>query len=174
MTPTPTSPPQPDTDQPERRTIVYTVGHGARPFHEVAADLHRHGIGLVVDVRSVPASRYAPDFTKSRLQRLAAEHDLGYRWLGDRLGGRPDDPSLRSEGVTDWAAVAESDAFAAGMGELDGLIDASVVVLLCAELDPVRCHRATLIVPVLEERGIRTRHVLADGTAIDHQATLQF
>ncbi len=158
----------------DRRPIVYTVGHGARPFHEMAAHLHRHGIGLVVDVRSVPASRYAPEFTKSRLRTLAAEHDLGYRWLGDRLGGRPDDPSLRSDGVTDWAAVAASDAFAAGLGELDGLIDAAVVVLLCAELDPVRCHRATLIAPELERRGMRIRHVLADGDVIEHQPTLQF
>lgn len=151
---------------------VYTVGHGARPFATVAVHLLENGVNLIADVRSVPASRHAPDFTKSRLTALATQHGLGYRWLGDRLGGRPDDPALVRNGVPDWEAVARSAGFAAGMSEMDGLLGAGVVAVLCSELDPANCHRTHLVAPALEARGLRVRHILADGSVAEHQPTL--
>jgi len=152
--------------------VVYTVGHGARPFEAVAGHLRDQGVDLIVDIRSIPTSRHAPDFTKTRLTALAPQNGLGYRWLGDRLGGRPTDPALLRDGSPDWEAVARSEGFAAGLSELDGLLDAGVVALLCSELDPANCHRTLLITPALEARGLRVRHILADGSVVDHQPTL--
>jgi uncharacterized protein (DUF488 family) len=164
--------PDPRPGDEERGGVVYTVGHGARPFAAVAAHLLEQGVDLIVDVRSVPASRHAPDFTKTRLTVLAPQHGLGYRWLGDRLGGRPDEPELLRDGVPDWEAVAHSAGFAAGMSELDGLLDAGVVAVLCSELDPANCHRTHLVAPALEQRGHRVRHILADGSVVEHQPAL--
>ncbi len=151
---------------------VYTIGHGPRSFGHVAAALIEHGIGVIVDVRSSPFSRYAPDFTRDRLIRLSAEANLGYRWLGDRLGGRPDDPELRRGDSPDWTAIEQSAAFRAGITELDGLARAGRVALLCAEQDPTQCHRAFLIAPAMERLGFAVTHILPNGSAVPHHDTL--
>lgn len=151
---------------------VYTIGHGPRSFGEVAAALTGHAVSVIVDVRSSPHSRHALDFTRDRLIHLAAEANLGYRWLGDRLGGRPDDPELWQDDAPDWTAIGQGTAFRAGITELDGLARAGRVALLCAELDPTRCHRAFLIAPALEQLGYAVVHILPDGTTIPHHDTL--
>ncbi len=155
------------------RKTVYTIGHGTTDFAALAARLGSHDIGMIVDVRSTPYSRRAPDFTKDELTRLAAAFNMGYRWLGDRLGGRPSDPSLLRHGTPDWEKIAASDSFSAGITELEGLIDSSTVVLLCAEVDPSHCHRTLLIAPELERRGYHVMHVLGSGEVDRHQPTLQ-
>lgn len=151
---------------------IFTVGHGSEDFPTLAARLAPYDIGMIVDVRSVPYSRHAPDFTKDELSHLAAEFNLGYRWLGDRLGGRPSDPALQREGQTDWDALEHSDGFAAGVTELEGLSQITVVAVLCSEVDPAYCHRSTLLAGVLEQHGHPVLHVLADGSAARHQPTL--
>ena len=151
---------------------VFTIGHGPKRFGDVAAVLARHGVGVIVDVRSDPHSSHAPDFSRDRLLHLAAEANLGYRWLGDRLGGRPADPSLWRGDDPDWGAIARTDDFAAGITELDGLARAGRVVIMCAELDPARCHRTFLIAPELVQVGYSVTHILGDGSAVPHRATL--
>lgn len=155
-------------DQPR----IYTIGHGADDFPQLVARLAPHDVGMLVDVRSIPYSRHAPDFTKDELSHLTAEFNLGYRWLGDRLGGRPDDPDLLKEGATDFEAVEASEAFAAGLTELEGLARTTTVAILCSEIDPASCHRSTLLAGVLERRGHPVMHVLADGSAARHQPAL--
>jgi len=151
---------------------VATIGYGDRTFSDVAAALTAHGIGFIADVRSIPYSRHAPDFTRDRLLHLAAEMNLGYRWLGDRLGGRPADPALWKDGRPDPDAIAGSGGFAAGITELEGLAATSTLVLLCAELEPDGCHRATIIAPELERRGHHVVHILGDGSLVPHQPPL--
>ncbi len=154
------------------QTTVFTIGHGAGDFAEMVQRLGAHDVSVIVDVRSIPFSKHAPDFTKDELTHLAAEFNLGYRWLGDRLGGRPDDPALLRDGKPSWEAIARSDAFAAGMTELVGLLEAATVALLCAEVEPAHCHRAHLIAPELERLGYPVMHILSDGSATRHQPTL--
>jgi uncharacterized protein (DUF488 family) len=151
---------------------IATIGHGDRSFGEVAAALFEHAVGFIVDVRSIPYSRHAPDFTKDRLLHLAAEMNLGYRWLGDRLGGRPEDPALWRDGKPDLEAIAATESFAAGITEVEGLAEANRIALLCSEVDPTACHRATLLAPELERRGHHVVHIVGDGTAVAHQPSL--
>ncbi len=150
--------------QPEA-TTVYTIGHGLRPLDAVADDLAAHDVDLLVDVRSVPYSRRNPEFTKARLTAQCGPLGLGYRWLGDKLGGRP-------EGLPEGAAIGSTAAFAAGLVELDGLAGAATIALLCAEADPAGCHRSTAIAPRLEAAGYRVVHILPGGDAVPHQPTL--
>lgn len=153
---------------------VYTIGHGREDFAAVAARLERHHVGMIVDVRSAPYSKHAPDFTKDELTHMTAASNFGYRWLGDRLGGRPSDPALLRNGEPDWERVAASEAFAAGITELEGLIESAKVVLLCAEIDPTHCHRSRLLAPALEACGYEVMHILGDGEAVRHQPSFGF
>jgi uncharacterized protein (DUF488 family) len=130
-------------------------------------------VQTIVDVRSIPYSRHAPDFSKKELRTIAAERGFGYRWLGDRLGGRPAHPSVSDKnGNLDPEALARSPDVAAALAEIDGLTAVSTVTLLCAELSPDRCHRSLLVAPVLEARGYRVMHILGDGSVEAHQPTL--
>ncbi|MFQ5555131.1 MAG: DUF488 family protein [Acidimicrobiia bacterium] len=155
-------------------SVVFTIGHGRDDFGAFTERCRPHGVRTIVDVRSAPYSRHAPDFTKARLERLCAEAGLGYRWMGATLGGRPDGVEGNA-GLAAGSAPADPDSagFAAGISELEGLIHAGPVVVLCAETDPERCHRAHIIAPALIERGHRVAHITADGTVASHQPQLE-
>ena len=133
---------------------LWTIGHGAQDFDAVANALSRHGVQMIVDVRSQPYSRRSPEFTKAELEEAAASAGLGYRWLGNKLGGKP--------------PAAEAD-LQAGLDELTGLCASSRVVLLCAEIEPLHCHRDAILAPAMEQRGYEVIHILSDGSAAPHQ-----
>lgn len=139
---------------------VYTIGHGTRGFSAVAAMLDRYRIATLIDVRSQPYSRHAPDFRKETLAVLTRAAGFGYRWLGDTLGGRGEAP--------------DAAAFLASIAQVVALARDAPVVLLCAEGEPDRCHRSTLLAPRLEDAGALVVHILPDGSTRPHQPTLGF
>lgn len=154
-------------------TTVYTTGHGRARFAEVAAVLEQHGVATIVDVRSRPYSRHAPEFSRRVLEGLAATAGFGYRWMGHALGGHPEDPALLlPDGGLDCEAIRRSPRFRAALVDLAALAAEANVALLCAEEHPEHCHRARLIAPALEEMGVRVVHLLHDGTALSHQEPL--
>ena len=83
---------------------------------------------------------------------------------------RPADPSSRGlDGGVDFARLAESEAFARGIERvLDGA-NRYRLALMCAERDPLDCHRTILVSRHLVARGIGLRHVLEDGLVVDHR-----
>ena len=152
---------------------IYTIGHGRAGFAEVAAVLEQHGVATVIDVRSRPVSRHAPEFSRRVLEELAATAGIGYRWMGDALGGRPDDSALlRPDGEPDYEAIRRSPRFQAALVDLTAIAAGAGVALLCSEERPEHCHRALLIAPALQELGWRVIHLLHDGTALAHQQPL--
>jgi len=136
---------------------VWTIGHGDQDFDALAAALTRHRVQTIVDVRSEPYSKRAPDFTKAALEEFAASAGFGYRWMGSKLGGKP---------------LATAEVFATGIDEVIGLSRSSQVVLLCAEANPVHCHRDKVLAPALVGRGFEVVHILADGAAMPYQEHL--
>ncbi|HEX9856021.1 MAG TPA: DUF488 domain-containing protein [Acidimicrobiia bacterium] len=146
----------------ERSATVHTIGHGRESFDALADRLRPHGVQTIVDVRSARYSKHAPEFTKDSLEQLCSASGLGYRYLGDRLGGLPSPhpPSVES---TEAAIV-----------ELLGLAASSHVVLLCSEIDPQGCHRDGTLARALEARGIRVAHILGDGSVARHQPRLSW
>lgn len=145
-----------ETDQTSHDQI-WTIGHGSHDFDSIARALEAQGVQTIVDVRSQPYSKHAPEFTKRTLEEEAASAGFGYRWLGDKLGGRPQPPP---------------DNVAAGLEELAGLCATSTVVLLCAESDPTHCHRSIALAPRLAAAGYEVIHILGNGAATPHQPPL--
>lgn len=151
---------------------IFTIGHGDQTFGDLDRRMAQHRIQAIVDVRSIPYSKHAPEFTKSELEAIAAEAGLGYRWLGDHLGGRPTDPALLTNGEPDASKVTAGAHFRAGIEELLGVAQTSRVVVLCSEVDPRHCHRTTWIAPALQDAGAHVWHIDADGAADAHQSDL--
>jgi len=143
---------------------VWTIGHGAGSFTDLEHRIASHEISILVDVRSQPYSRHAPDFTKRDLEALSDEAGIGYRWMGATLGGKPD------HGPVGPARPG----FNESIDELIELAESTPTVILCAELEPGACHRATIIGAALDRQGVEVRHILGDGTVRHHEPPLPF
>ena len=149
-------------------TTLFTIGHSNHPISHFLGLLGRHGIGLLADIRSVPASRHHPQFGKRRLRDSLAAQGIAYAFLGQQLGGRPRDPACLVDGVVSYERVAETAAFQEGLTRLVCLAQAQPVAMMCAERNPADCHRSRLVSPALIRHGWEVRHILADGTVQEH------
>lgn len=156
---------------PESKPRIYTVGHGNAPFQEIERILRIHGVATIIDVRSAPYSKYSADFRKSALAEYAAAAGLGYRWMGDRLGGTPTGSAPEVPNPALEPSVNESVLFGA-LTEVIALNQTGPVALLCAERDPEHCHRLTTLAPRLETLECEVFHILPDGSAHRHQPSL--
>ena len=70
---------------------IYTIGYGSRSINQFIRVLKEHAIAYLIDVRSTPYSRYKPEFSKQELGRRLQKHGIRYLFMGDVLGGQPDD-----------------------------------------------------------------------------------
>jgi uncharacterized protein (DUF488 family) len=146
-------------------STVYTVGHSAHTYDEFAGLLIGNKIDVVVDTRSAPYSRFAPQFDREILQRSLAESGIKYIFLGGELGGRPKNPTYYdSQGHVLYGRMRADLAFVAGIDRLEHGIADFRVALMCGEEDPAHCHRRLLVGRVLAERGHELLHIRADGT----------
>jgi uncharacterized protein (DUF488 family) len=145
-------------------STVYTIGHSSHPFETFAVLLAGHGIEVVVDTRSSPYSKFAPQFDKTSLQRDLAVSGVKYLFLGEELGGRPrGDDYYDDHGRVLYGKRTGDAFFQGGMERLERGIAQFRVALMCGEEDPAHCHRRLLIGRVLVERGHELLHIRADG-----------
>jgi uncharacterized protein (DUF488 family) len=148
-------------------TTIHTIGHSRQSAERFVSLLRRHGIERVVDVRSRPYSRWAPHFRKSELAGSLAANGIDYVFLGQELGGRPEgEEYYDSRDRVDYQRRARALDFLAGLERLVELAREKVTAILCAEGEPRRCHRRTLIAPELVRWGIPVLHILPDGSAL--------
>jgi uncharacterized protein (DUF488 family) len=150
---------------------LLTIGHSNHAIGRFLELLRGAGVTAVADVRSVPASRRLPHFNRAALARALAEAGIGYVHLGASLGGRPTDPGCYHDGHLDYDLVAATDWFAAGLGEVETLAEQHRLALMCAEREPLDCHRFLLVARHLDERGVGIGHILADGCIEPQAAT---
>jgi uncharacterized protein (DUF488 family) len=142
---------------------ILTVGHSNHGLAQFLALLKSAGVTAIADVRSRPVSRWVPHFNREPLQAALAERGISYVFLGRELGGKPGDPALIKAGKPDYAAMTRTPAFAGGIARVIEAGTRERVALLCAERDPVDCHRFLLIGRELAARDVAVAHILAGG-----------
>jgi uncharacterized protein (DUF488 family) len=150
---------------------LLTIGHSRLPADRFVALLKAGDVTAIADVRSVPLSRWCPWFSRKPLaERLAAE-GIAYLWFGDALGGRPRERALYRDGVVDYEAMAAAPRFRAGLDRVVEEIGRHRLCLLCAEREPLDCHRCLLVARALAERSLAAGHIRPDGSIEPHAAT---
>jgi uncharacterized protein (DUF488 family) len=152
---------------------LFSIGHSNIPADRFVAMLQSAGVTLVADVRSVPASRHFPWFSKNNLAARLGDAGVGYLTTGDTLGGRPNDGGLFHDGIADYEAMAQRAEFTSALDRLLAAAAHKRVCLMCAEREPLDCHRCLLVTRRLAERGCAVGHILHDGTVEPHAATEQ-
>jgi uncharacterized protein (DUF488 family) len=150
---------------------LLTIGHSNLPAERFMTLVQDAGVTAIADVRSVPFSRRFPWFSSSKLAARLQGADIAYLPFGDALGGRPRDPALYCDGVADYEKIAATTQFRAGLDCLDEAKGRFRLCLMCAEREPLDCHRCLLIARALAERGLALGHILVDGTIEPHAAT---
>ncbi len=150
-----------------RRQSLYTVGHSDHTTTTLVDLLRQHDIDTVVDVRSQPYSRWAPQFNRETLEHDLKEAGISYRFMGDALGGRPSDPKLYRAGRPDYGRMEETDAYQMGIEHLLDLARTERVAIMCGEGDYQTCHRHLLISQTLLKRGVGVLHIKPDGRTVE-------
>ena len=139
---------------------IYTIGYGSRSIEQFIEVLHPHEIAYLIDVRSAPYSRYKPEFSKTPLANELEQHGIRYVFMGDTLGGRPEDEACYVSGKVDYEKVKATEAYQRGIERLHtAFMQQQCVVLMCSEGKPEGCHRCKLIGTTLTTQNIPVIHI---------------
>lgn len=159
---------------PQQPTI-WTVGHSTRPIGEFTDLLRAYEISLLLDVRTVPRSRYNPQFNTDTLAESLKEAGLASLHmpaLGGLRNARKDSINIgwRNASFRGYADYMQTDKFQRALEELMAYGTGTRTAIMCAEAVPWRCHRS-LIADALVGKGWTVRHILSQVKADEHRLT---
>lgn len=150
--------------------LLFTIGYSTHEWPAFVALLRGSGVTAVADVRSNPSARL-PQYRREQLAEGLKSEGIAYVWLGRELGARRDEPGAYVDGRVDYERVAMLPAFREGVARLERGVAEHTIALMCAEREPLDCHRGVLIARVLKAEEWDVRHLLADGSLEEHAET---
>ena len=151
---------------------ILTIGHSNHAVANFLALLRQHAVSAVADVRSAPYSRFNPQFNRETLRRGLTDADIAYVYLGRELGGRSDDPACYRDGRICYDRVAETQNFKDGLRRPETGMEEHRIALMCAEKEPLYCHRTLLVSQALDIDGVSVSHIHADGRLETHAGAM--
>ncbi|MBI3621813.1 MAG: DUF488 domain-containing protein [Nitrospirae bacterium] len=152
---------------------VFTIGHSTHSLDQFIKLLKQAGITAIADVRSTPYSRINPQFNRETLESSLKQEGIAYVFLGLELGARSDDPSCYEKGRVQYDRLARTDLFREGLERvLKGALSFRIA-LMCAEKEPLECHRTLLVSRALASQGVSVSHILADGRIEPHAVAMK-
>lgn len=144
--------------------MIFTVGYSNLDQDAFSAILGMHSIQTLIDIRSTPFSQRHPEYNRSNLAAFIESRGMKYLFAGDNLGGRPiDDSQYDEEGVVDYYLIRKTPNFQKGLAMLLETESKWNTAIMCAEEDPLHCHRGLMIAPELRETGVPLSHIRKGG-----------
>ena len=152
---------------------LYSIGHSNQPFEQFLEMLQSQDINVIVDVRSVPASKYTPQFNREPLQAALNRVGIHYMWFGEEFGARRTD-ALDADNKVDFEKAVQTPAFLRGIERvLNGMQKGYRISLMCSEAHPLECHRFAMVSRWFFEHGVDMQHIVhnenGQTVAIPHQ-----
>jgi len=145
---------------------IFSIGHGTKPIARLVAELKSYEIAYLVDIRSFPYSTFHPQHNQDVFRRAMEQAGITYGYLGDLLGGFPEDRTCYSDGQVDYWILRDKEYFRRGMERIRTAWQQGYrICLMCSENDPSICHRTRLIGVELQKEGIEMHHIVAQGQA---------
>ena len=144
---------------------LYTIGYSGFSINNFISSLHWHGINVLIDVRSNPYSSLFSQFNKEQLNTVLTANSIYYRNYAKEFGAQQTDRSFYTpQGYLDFETFTDSDAFADGYRRIeDGLKQKYTFAFMCAEKDPIDCHRAIMISKTFKDNGYEVLHLLPEN-----------
>jgi uncharacterized protein (DUF488 family) len=143
---------------------LFTIGHSNHATENFIGLLSKHDITAVCDVRSQPYSKFNPQFNRENIQRDLKQSNIAYVFLGRELGPRSDDPACYIDGQVQYHLLAATELFQAGLDRLLKGMQFYRIAMMCAEKDPIMCHRMILVCRHLRKKVDEIRHIMEDGS----------
>lgn len=154
------------------RNAVFTVGHSNHPINRFLELIARCSVTALADIRSAPYSRFTPQFNRENLAESLKRKGIEYVYLGDQLGGRTNDLSCYEEGRIRYDRLSQKQEFEVGLQRVIKGAKSYRIALMCAEKEPLSCHRTLLVGHKLAERGVQIAHILSDGSLEPHESAM--
>jgi len=155
----------------EQPNILYTIGHSNHKIEDFVILLKKHSINCIADVRSTPYSHYNEQFNRELLTITLRNANIEYIYLGNQLGARPPDAHCYNGDCVNFEYLAKTEQFHIGLDHLADISSKYRVALMCAEKDPIECHRFILVCRNLKNYGLRIKHILSDGSIEENSDT---
>jgi uncharacterized protein (DUF488 family) len=149
---------------------LFTIGHSNHGIESFIRLLHLHCVTALTDVRSHPYSRYLPHFNQAELKLALSNAEIRYVFLGRELGARSSDPSCYVDGKAVYENIAATKLFSEGIKRILKGSEDYKIALMCAEQDPITCHRAILVCQHLRKENSNIKHILKNGDIETHDA----
>lgn len=148
---------------------VFTVGHSNHSIETFLDLLRRNGVTAIADVRSHPYSRRFPHFSQAPLRDALRSAGISYVFLGEQLGARPTNRSCYVDDQARYELIATTEEFTNGIERVVKGSERHQIALMCAEQDPIICHRAILVCRHLRNTGLTIQHILKNGEVELHE-----
>ena len=158
-----------------KKSLIFTIGHSTHPIDEFIELLQAHSIKEIIDVRSIPMSRYNPQFNSDTIKQSLEQANIKYKLL-KKLGGlrhtKKDSINLgwRNTSFRGFADYMASPEFTEGLEMLEKIAKVRNTAIMCAEAVPWRCHRS-LIADALTKKGWIVKDIMSRTSAIKHRLT---
>jgi uncharacterized protein (DUF488 family) len=152
---------------------IFTIGYSSFSVDVFIKTLKKYKINAVVDVRSQPYSQFKPEFNRESLKKELLKNNIAYVFLGEECGARVTDPNCYIDGKVNYDLVAQNQKFKAGLERIKNGMVKYNIVLMCAEKDPINCHRMILVCRNLQSSGVQIKHILSNGRFEDHKNSEQ-
>lgn len=153
---------------------IFTIGYGARSLEAFLAVLKTYEIGYLIDVRSVPHSKFKPEFSRREFEAAVQAAGIRYVFMGESLGGKPDDPDCYEDGKVMYERVREKAFYRQGIDRVQAAFEKQLrVALMCSEGKPEQCHRSKLLGETLDAAGIPVVHIDENDEARTHAEVVE-
>ncbi len=141
---------------------IFTIGHSTNTIESFIEYLKNYQINTIVDVRSIPYSRFASQFNKKQLSASLKKVNILYIPMGNNLGARYEENELLFEdGKVNFSKVVATDQFQEGIYRIKtGIEKGYKIALMCSEKNPIECHRFSLISSYLYKKGYDIDHII--------------
>lgn len=145
-------------------STIYSIGHGNKKIEDFISELKSFNILFLLDIRSKPYSKWNPHFNQAQLKIELERNGITYVFVGDVLGGLPEDRSCyNSEGKVVYDLIKEKDFFKNGLKRLTTANEKQIkLAIMCSESKPEECHRTKLIGQELLKKDISLKHIISN------------
>lgn len=146
------------------KMCLFTIGHSDHELPEFVSLLAKHGVNVVADVRSHPYSRFHGQFNRETLVEYLRSVNIQYVFLGRELGARRSERESYQNNQARYDLIVRLPVFREGLDRIRQGMASHRIALLCAEKDPITCHRTILVCRHLRSEPVDIRHILEDGS----------
>lgn len=152
---------------------IFTIGYSSFSLEVFLNTLKKYKITAVADVRSQPYSKFKPEFNRESFKEVLSKNNIAYVFLGEECGARVDDSKCYTNGKVNYDLVAQNQIFKNGLKRIKKGMEKYNIVLMCAEKDPITCHRTILVSRNLQSAGVKIKHILSNGRVEQHKDSEQ-